>query len=109
MYNVLKFVHILGVVLFVGNIIVTALWKSRADESGDLATVAFAQRTVARTDWAFTLPGILLVFIGGYGMAVVGRVPLNGLRWLEWGQGLFYVSALIWLIVLIPTNAVWSR
>ncbi len=104
MYTVLKFIHILGVVLFVGNIVVTALWKTRADESGDLATVAFAQRTVARADWAFTLPGILLILIGGYGMALLGRLPLHGLRWLEWGQGLFYVSALIWVVVLIPTQ-----
>jgi uncharacterized membrane protein len=80
MYGVLKFIHILGVVLFVGNIIVTALWKTRADQSRDLATLAFAQRTVARADWAFTLPGVLLILIGGYGMALQGGLPLHGLR-----------------------------
>ena len=65
MYTTLKFLHILGVVLFVGNIITAALWKTRADRSGDLATVAYAQRTVALADWAFTLPGVLLVIVGG--------------------------------------------
>jgi uncharacterized membrane protein len=104
MYTVLKFIHIFGVVLFVGNIIVTALWKTRADRSGNLATVVFAQRTVVLADWAFTLPGVLLILIGGYAMAVRRPFPLHGLVWLEWGQGLFYVAALIWLLVLVPTQ-----
>ncbi len=104
MYSVLKFIHIFGVVLFVGNIIVTALWKTRADRSGDLATVAFAQRTVVLADWAFTLPGVLLILVGGYATALRRPFPLHGLPWLEWGQGLFYLAALIWLVVLVPTQ-----
>jgi uncharacterized membrane protein len=104
MYTTLKFVHLFGVVLFVGNIVTAALWKTRADRSGDLATVVFAQRTVALADWAFTLPGVLLVAIGGYGMAAKRPWPLHGLHWLEWGQGLFWLSALIWILVLVPTQ-----
>lgn len=104
MYTVVKFIHIFGVVLFVGNIIVTALWKTRADRSGDLATVAFAQRTVVLADWAFTLPGAILVAIGGYAMAFTRPWPLHGLPWLEWGQGLFWVSLLIWVFILRPTQ-----
>jgi uncharacterized membrane protein len=103
-YTTLKFLHIFGVVLFVGNIITAALWKTRADRTGDLATIAFAQRTVAFADWAFTLPGVVLVVIGGYGMAARRPWPLHGLPWLEWGQGLFWLSALIWLLVLVPTQ-----
>lgn len=104
MYIVAKFLHVFGVVLFVGNIIVTALWKIRADRSGDLATVAFAQRTVAAADRVFTVPGIALVIIGGYAMVVRRPWPLHGLPWLEWGQALFYVSALIWIFILVPTQ-----
>ena len=104
MYTTLKFLQILGVVLFVGNNITAALWKTRADRSGDLATVAYAQRTVALADWVFTLPGVLLVIIGGYGMAITRPWPLHGVRWLELGQVLFWISALIWAVVLIPTQ-----
>ena len=104
MYAILKFIHVFGVVLFVGNIITAALWKTRADRSGDLATVAFAQRTVVLADWAFTVPGVLLVVIGGYAMAARRPWPLHGLHWLEWGQGLFWVSALIWAFILLPTQ-----
>ncbi len=104
MYAGLMFLHILGVVVFVGNIITAALWKTRADRSGDLATIAYAQRTVVLADWMFTLPGALLVVIGGYGMAATRPWPLHGLRWLEMGQGLFWLAVIIWLAVLVPAQ-----
>jgi len=104
MYDILKFLHILGAVLFVGNAIVTAMWKARADRSGDLATIAFANRLVAATDRAFTVPGAALIALTGYGMAIRRPWPLHGLPWLEWGQGLFWLTVLIYLVLLIPVQ-----
>lgn len=43
-YLAFKVVHILGVVLFLGNIIVTGVWKVLADRTGEPRTVAYAQR-----------------------------------------------------------------
>ena len=34
-YDVFKVVHLAGVVIFLGNIIVTGLWKVMADRTGD--------------------------------------------------------------------------
>ncbi len=104
MYDVVKFFHILGAVLFVGNIIVTAMWKARADRTGDLATIAFANRLVAATDLVFTVPGAVLIALTGYLMAARRPWPLHGLPWLEYGQGLFWLTVLIYLIVLIPVQ-----
>ncbi|HYM70564.1 MAG TPA: DUF2269 family protein [bacterium] len=102
MYTLIKFLHILGAVLFLGNIIVTAMWKARADRTGDLATIAFAQRLVGLTDRAFTVPGAALIAVTGYAMAARRPFPLHGLPWLEWGQGLFWLTVLLYLIVLVP-------
>jgi uncharacterized membrane protein len=44
MYLALKLIHLLGVVLFLGNIIVTAVWKALADQTGEPRTIAYAQR-----------------------------------------------------------------
>ena len=38
--------HIIGVVLFLGNIIVTAVWKMLAYRTREAAVVAFGQRLV---------------------------------------------------------------
>ena len=36
-YSIVKLVHLLGVILFMGNIIVSALWKTQADKTGILS------------------------------------------------------------------------
>jgi uncharacterized membrane protein len=48
-YLAFKVVHILGVVLFLGNIIVTGVWKVLADNTGDPRTIAYAQKLVTLT------------------------------------------------------------
>lgn len=98
----MKFIHILGAVIFVGNIIVTALWKFQADRTKNSQIIAHAQGLVTLTDWVFTLGGVVLVLIGGYGMAGISGIGLSGEGWLVWGQALFVVSAIIWIALLIP-------
>ncbi len=109
MYNAFKTVHILGVVLLLGNVIVTGLWKALADRTRAASTVAYAQRLVILTDWIFTGGGIALIVIGGYAMAGSVHLPLLHTRWLFWGQALFGLSAVIWLFVLLPVQAAQSR
>jgi uncharacterized membrane protein len=53
-YNVFKVIHLLGVIVFLGNIIVTGMWKVLADCTGEARVIAYAQRLVTITDWAFT-------------------------------------------------------
>ena len=60
-YLLLKFLHLLGVVLFLGNIIVTGWWKSMADRTRDPKIIAFAQSQVSATDRVFTLGGIIIL------------------------------------------------
>jgi hypothetical protein len=70
-YLTYKSIHMLGIVVFVGNIIVTGVWKYRADATQRPEVIAFAQRLVALTDWIFTLGGVILILIGGFGMVGV--------------------------------------
>ena len=108
-YNVLKFVHVLGVVILVGNVTITAYWKVLADLTRDSRIVAHAQRGVTIADWIFTLLGIALIMIGGYGAALVNDLPLFGSFWLVAGQILFGVSGLIWLGILVPLQIRQAR
>ena len=75
-YLLLKTLHLVGVVIFLGNIIVTAWWKVMADRTRDPKIIAFAQRQVTLTDWVFTFGGVTLVAIGGYGNAALHGMPL---------------------------------
>ena len=108
MYLTFKFLHILGVILLIGNVTASAVWKVFANRTGELRTIAFAQRLVTYTDWSLTLSGILLVMVGGYGMVYsAGLDPWSG--WMMWGQVLFVASGLVWALVLLPLQMKQAR
>ena len=108
-YNAFKVVHLFGVVVFLGNIIVTGIWKVMADRTADARIIAYAQRLVTLTDWIFTAGGVVLILVGAYGMAAVAGLDLRGQTWLIWGQALLGASGVIWVVVLIPTQIAQAR
>ena len=107
-YPLLKALHLLGVTLFLGNIIVTAVWKLLADRTRQPAVVAYAQRLVTLTDFVFTAVGVLLIVISGRMMSpqfgAVGEV-----WWLTMGWGLFIASGIIWALILVPVQIKQAR
>lgn len=108
-YSLFKIIHILGVVLLVGNVTITFIWKFHADNTRDPVVLAFAQRIVTWTDWVFTAGGAALVMIGGYGMTAVARIDPFGTGWLLWSQIWFYAVGLVWLFVLVPLQVLQAR
>ncbi|NJO53953.1 MAG: DUF2269 family protein [Bacteroidales bacterium] len=109
LFEVLKTLHIVGVVLLVGNVTITAFWKAFADRTGNPAVIAFGQRLVTITDFVFTAAGIVLVYVGGVGAALtLGLHPFEP-GWLLWGQILFLSSGAIWVLILIPAQIRLAR
>ncbi len=62
------FLHIAGVVVFLGNIIVTAAWMLMAERTRSLMVIHFSAKAVIRADLLFTLPGVLLILMNGFAM-----------------------------------------
>ena len=107
-YDIALFLHVTGVVMLMGNITVTAIWKFYADRDGRPAVLAFAQKLVTYTDWAMTAWGAALTMVGGYGMVVIGKIPLTQ-NWLLWSQVLFVISGLLWLLTIVPIQIRQAR
>ena len=107
-YLAFKSLHLFGVVLFVGNIIVTGWWKTQADRTRNPVVIAFAQRQVTLTDWIFTFGGSTLLVVGAYANVYLHDLSLVT-PWLLWGQGLFFVSGLLWVAILIPVQIRQAR
>ena len=80
-YLVLKSIHIFGVILLMGNIIVTAWWKFMADKTKDPSVISFAQRQVTLTDFVFTFPGALLAITAGDSMAYNFMADTWDIQW----------------------------
>lgn len=86
-YLILKSLHIVGAVIFLGNIIVTGWWKVMADRTGDPKIIAFAQRQVTFTDFVFTAGGAALTLATGVGNAMIHQwiIGISGGSPGEWG------------------------
>jgi len=101
-YLVLKALHVLSVVLFLGNIITGVFWKMHADRSGDLRDRALALQGVIRSDRWFTLPGVVAIIATGVGMATLQHMPVIGTKWILWGLILFGISGVAFQAAVAP-------
>lgn len=107
-YTVLKSLHLLGAVIFLGNIIVTAWWKATADRTLNPLVIAYAQRQVTLTDFVFTAVGVSLLGGSGYAMALTGPWSFGAI-WITLGQALFLATGVVWIGVLIPVQVAQAR
>ncbi len=102
LYLVLKWLHVLGAILFLGVGAGSAWYKLRGSHSGDPKVVAWASREIVLADWLFTVPSALIMPITGLWMASLMKMP-----WLEGfvGVGVFGFAAAgaLWL------PAVWMQ
>ena len=95
-----KLLHIFGAVIFVGNIIVTAVWMVMAEQSKDKATLYFASKAVNWADVFFTAPGVLLTLANGQILATAAWGGLST-SWIAVAFGLFILSGLVWVGFLL--------
>jgi len=102
LYLALKALHILSVVLFLGNIITGVFWKVHADLTGDLRARAQALDGIIKADRWFTVPGVLLIVATGVSMALLAHVPMLSTLWIGASLALFGVSGLAFGLAVGP-------
>jgi uncharacterized membrane protein len=105
-YLLFKLLHIIAVILFLGNIITGWFWKFHADHTTDPRIIAHAFEGIIRSDRWFTIPGIIVVTLAGIGTAVVGQFPILGTGWILWSIILFLISGFIfsWRVAPLQTR-----
>jgi len=100
-YNWHKWLHILGAVLFLGNIIVTGFWMLLAERNGDESSIRFAAIAVNWADVFFTAPGVILLL--GNGILLSQQWGgLYQMAWIKISLILFTLSGVLWVAALIP-------
>ena len=101
-YLVWKLIHVLGVVLFVGNITTGILWKVQADRTRNPVLIAHACAGLTRSDRFFTMPGVLLLVVAGIAAAIFGHFPILGTGWIFWSIVLLTISGLAFMLRVAP-------
>jgi uncharacterized membrane protein len=102
LYSLLKTVHVLAAILFLGTGLGSAWYKFRADRSGDLRVIAWCQREIVLADWLFTVPAAVLLPATAVGLVAVVGYPWST-PWILWGLGGYALAGVCWL------PAVWLQ
>jgi uncharacterized membrane protein len=101
-YFLLKSLHIVSVVLFLGNIITGVFWKFHADRTGDLRARALALDGIIASDRWFTVPGVILIIVTGVALALIAHFPLLRTAWIGWSLVLFGISGAVFSVFVAP-------
>ena len=101
-YLIWKLLHVVSVVIFLGNIITGLFWAARAHKSRDFNLIATTFQGIIKSDRYFTLPGIVGITLAGIIAAIHGKIPILGTGWILWSIILFSISGAIFSIYVAP-------
>ena len=102
MYLLIKLLHIVAVIAFVGNITTGIFWHTHAARTRDPKFLAYTMGGIIRSDRLFTIPGVIVIIVTGIAAAIYGNFPILRTGWILWTLILFIVSGLIFMIRVAP-------
>lgn len=101
-YNIIKLLHILFVVIFLGNITIGLFWKMIAEKSKEADKIAFAFKGIIKADKYFTVPGVIGIILFGIGLSMHAKIPIISTGWIFWSIILFIISGAAFMAKLVP-------
>jgi uncharacterized membrane protein len=102
MYLIYKILHIVAVVMFLGNIVTGLFWHRHAARTRDARILAHTMAGIIRSDRIFTVPGVLLIILAGVAAAMKGNFPIWRTEWIRWAIILFSVSGIAFMARVAP-------
>jgi uncharacterized membrane protein len=102
MYDWLKLVHVLAVIMFIGNIVTGVFWHKHALRTQNAQLIAHTVDGIIRSDRLFTMPGVTLILVSGISAAVSVGFPVLRTGWIVWTIVMFAVSGLVFMLRLAP-------
>lgn len=101
-YLYFKLIHLIAVVLFLGNIITGLFWMRIALKTKDLTIIHHTIKGIMTSDRFFTIPGVIVITTAGIFAAVYGGLPILGTGWILWSIILFSVSGIAFGLKVAP-------
>lgn len=102
MHLLLKLLHVLAVVLFLGNIVAGIFWHAHAACTRDPKLLAHAMSGIIRSDRIFTVPAVIGIIVTGVWAAINAGLPLLRTAWMGWTLALFAVSGIVFMAGVAP-------
>lgn len=102
MYLLIKLLHVVAVIAFVGNITTGLFWHAHAARTRDARLLAFTMDGIIRSDRIFTGPGVVAIIVTGVAAAIYGDLPLLRTGWILWSLILFIAAGAIFGLRVAP-------
>lgn len=108
MEPMIRFLHVTGVVLFLGTLFCNHRIKKTAESQDNPDVLSFAYKLIRKNDVALTLPGMLLLLVGGFGLAGVLKAAIAK-KWFFVSMGLMLGVLGGWMGGIIPAQIALSK
>jgi uncharacterized membrane protein len=102
MYLWLKLLHVVAVILFLGNITTGLFWHRHAERTRDPKLLAHTMDGIIRSDRLFTVPGVFAIILAGVATAMVGKLPILSTSWILWSLVLFAIAGVVFVAKVGP-------
>ena len=101
-YSFFKLIHLLAVIVFLGNIITGLFWMRLAVKTKDLTIIHHTMNGIMIADRYFTIPGVIVITFAGIMAAIYGHLPILRTGWILWSIILFSISGLAFAFKVAP-------
>jgi len=101
-YLYFKLIHLVAVIIFLGNIITGLFWMHIAVKTKDLKIISHTMKGIIKADRYFTIPGVIIITAGGFMAAIYGHFPILQTGWIFWSIVLFSISGLAFGFKVAP-------
>lgn len=101
-YNYLKLLHLVAVVIFLGNIFTGLFWMHIAVKTKDIKIIFHSICGIIKSDRIFTIPGVIVITAGGLMAAIDGNIPILSTGWIFWSIILFSISGIVFAWKVAP-------
>src|SRR5215467_16076241 len=99
----MRVVHVLAVVVLLGNLLMAPFWRKRLAAVGGAQARATANRSVRVADLIFTLPGWVVVLVTGIMLIIYRDMGMRG-GWLHLSLLLFLGWLIFWHMLVLPAR-----
>jgi uncharacterized membrane protein len=101
-YILYKLIHLIAVMIFLGNIILGLFWMHFAVNTKDVKIINHTILGIIKADQYFTIPGVIIITLGGLMAAMAGNYPIIRTGWIFWSIVMFTVSGIAFMIKVVP-------
>lgn len=101
-YSYLKLLHLIAVIIFLGNIFTGLFWMNIAKKTKNIKIIFHTVKGVILSDRYFTIPGVVFITTFGLIAAIFGHIPLLRTGWIFWSLVLFTISGIAFMWKVAP-------